>query len=173
MANLEGDIAAYIVGMDDSSPSKIDDPTNNFATIHSALQDYFECKWDNRAIFFLKMIGGKFDAENSLTNRNEIEEKITDHLSEFSAWYLALRMKDKESGGIEEFNDTRDYFEPVSKEVGSIFIDGLLHVVNKPKDMITARTNPEPNPLKKTIFEKNKERTAKIEQEIKNSNLFN
>lgn len=30
--------------------------------------------------------------------------------------------------------------------MASIFIDGLIHVVDNPKDMITRRTNPSPEP---------------------------
>ncbi|OEK07611.1 hypothetical protein A8C32_17600 [Flavivirga aquatica] len=172
MVNLEGDIASYIVGMDENNPSKIDNPTENFSTIHEALLDYFDCKWDNRTLYFLKMLGGKFDGNNNLINRAKVEEKITEHLDEFASWYLGLRMKDKDSGGLEEFNDALGHFEPLSEEVASIFVDGLLHVINKPKDMITARTNPDPKHRRKTSFEKNKERMERIKEKIKDLNPF-
>lgn len=171
MVNLEGDVASYIVGMNENKPSKIDDPTNNFTTIHEALQDYFDCKWDNRALYFLQMLGGEFSA-NNLINRTKIEEKITDHLSEFASWYLGLRMTDKDSGGFEEFNGASGYFNPLSEEVASIFVDGLLHVINSPKDMITSRTNPKPKARVKTFLDKNKETLEKIRNKFKNLNPF-
>lgn len=58
-------------------------------------------------------------------------------------------MKDKGIGSIGEFKSASLHFRPVSKEVASIFIDGLLHVIKKPQDMITRRTNPSPSQKKK------------------------
>lgn len=172
MVNLEGDVASYVVGMDENNPSKIDNPTDNFTTIHEALKDYFDCKWDSRTLYFLKMLGGKFDGSNNLTNRIKVEEKISDHLDEFSSWYIGLRMKDKDSGGLEEFNNAAGHFEPLSQEVASIFVDGLLHVISKPKDMITARTNPDPKPRTKTTLEKSQETIEKIMDKLKDLNPF-
>lgn len=168
MTNLEGDIAAYVVGMDENNASKIDDATNNFYTIHEALQDYFECKWDSRSLYFLQMIGGKFD-NNNLINREEIENKISQHLEGFSFWYLGLRMKDRGVGGLEEFKNAAGHFNPLSKEVASIFIDGLLHVIDNPKDMITARTNPDPGIRQETTLDKISE---KIKYILDKTNLF-
>lgn len=49
-------------------------------------------------------------------------------------------------------------------EVASIFVDGLLHVVDKPQHMITARTNPDPSPRENTTFDV-------IEKKIRNIDL--
>lgn len=64
------------------------------------------------------------------------------------------------------------HFKPLSQEVASIFIDGLLHVVKHPKDMITARTNPEPKAREKTTKEKSQETINKIKEMLKELNPF-
>lgn len=156
MVNLEGDIAAYVVGMDKNKESKIDNPTNNFKTIHEALKDFFEDKWNKRALYFLKMLGGKFESDNSLKNRDELIEYCANAFSSFAYWYMGLRMPEQGMGGVDEFAEASNHFVPVSKEVASIFIDGLIHVVDKPQDMITRRTNPDPLPPEKSHLAKPK-----------------
>lgn len=81
-------------------------------------------------------------------------------------------MKDKNSGGLDEFNNGSGHFKPLSEEVASIFIDGLLHVINNPKDMIIARTNPDPKPRVATSLEKSQEKIKKIKEVLKDLNLF-
>ena len=144
--NLEGDIAAYVVGMDEKNPSDIVDATDNFKTIHEALQDYFDKKWNRRAFYFLAMIdiGAKISGNNIVYIKNDIVEKCAKSIQDFSRWYIGMRMKDKASGGLEDFAKASANFKPVSEEIASIFIDGLLHVVKTPSDKITARTDPEP-----------------------------
>ncbi len=166
MVNLEGDIAAYVVGMNVNNESEVDDPTNNFDTIHEALQDYFDNKWDKRAYYFLKMLNGTFDKSNRLVNREELVDYCTDHFTSFSAWYLGARLKDKGVGSWEDFQKAAPHFESVAKEVSSIFIDGLIHVVEKPKDMITARTDPDPKPKNTTetnLFERFKNKLRNLD----------
>jgi hypothetical protein len=87
-------------------------------------------------------------------------------------WYIGLRMKDKKSGGLEEFNNAAGHFEPLSEEVASIFVDALLHVIHNPKDMITARTNPAPKPRIKTTIEKSLETMEKIKDRLQDLNPF-
>ncbi|AXT50364.1 hypothetical protein D1818_05800 [Aquimarina sp. BL5] len=170
MVNLEGDIASYVCGMDSNNESKIDDPTDNFETIHEALQDYFDTKWDKRATFFLKMLDGEFEG-NKLKNKDEVVEYCAEALSDFSYWYLGIRMKEKGLGEIDEFTAASGNFEPVSREVASIFIDGLLHVVEKPQDMITARTNPNPTPREETTVDKASELLEKLKDKFKKMDL--
>lgn len=82
MVNLEGDIAAYVVGMNEHNESDISDMSKTFSTIHEALYDYFDNKWDKRAYYFLKMIGGKFEY-GKLTNRDEIVQNCSKILKKF------------------------------------------------------------------------------------------
>lgn len=143
MVNLEGDVAAYVVGMDTEEQDEIVDMTDNFDTIHEALSDYFGVKWNNRAFYFLKMLGGEF-SNCTLTNRDEIIEDCAEVLASFAQVYIAIRIKEKGWGGGELLANASQYFNGAAKEVASIFIDGLIHTVDNPNDMITARTDPEP-----------------------------
>ncbi|GGX18062.1 hypothetical protein [Aquimarina muelleri] len=139
MVNLEGDIAAYVVGMDEESDSKIDDPTDNFEMIHEALKDYFDNKWDKRSYYFLKMLKGDFK-DGKLINKDKLIENCAEIFEDFAFYYAALRYTK------EELAPASSYFYPASQEMASIFIDGLIHVVDNPKDMIARRTNPSPEP---------------------------
>jgi len=168
MVNLEGDIAAYVVGMNKSKESNIENPTNIFNTIHESLKDYFDIKWDKRAYFFLKMLGGKFTS-GSLTNKNELIEYCAEAFRDFANWYMGLRMKEKGMGNIDDFLKATDYFIPVSKEVASIFIDGLLHVILHPQDMITARTDPKPLPKEKSSLNQAKDGVEKTGRKLKDT----
>ncbi|MAN28749.1 MULTISPECIES: hypothetical protein [Mesonia] len=147
MVNLEGDIASYVVGMDINNENKIDDATDNFQTIHEALKDYFENKWDKRTYYFLKMIDGEFEG-NILINRDELINKCAENFEDFAYWYLGVRE------GFEALKSAMGYFKPISEEVASIFIDGLIHVIENPQDMITKRTDPDPKPKEVTATDK-------------------
>lgn len=157
MVNLEGDIAAYIVGMDSEKESKIDDLTDNFETIHEALKDYFDKKWKKRAYYFLKMIDGEFDG-NTLTNRDELVEYCAETFEDFAFYYAALRYTK------EELVTSSGYYKGASEEIASIFIDGLIHVVEKPNDMITARTDPEPQEKEETSLDRINDTLEKIKE---------
>lgn len=168
MVNLEGDIAAYVVGMNEKNPNDIVDPTDNFHTIHEALQDYFDKKWDKRTFYFLAMLGVKV-SENVITyNKEELIQSCAEKFNDFARWYLGNRMKDKSSGGLEDFAKASNHFKPISEEISAIFIEALRHVVRKPEDMITHRTDPEPKPSEESttnkVYNKSKELIKKTKE---------
>lgn len=101
MVNLEGDIAAYVVGMDIEKPDKISDPTDKFSTIYESLEDYFNNLWNKRTYYFLRMIGGKF-SNNSLINKKDIITYCANAIKDFAYFYLSMRMADKNKGSIKK-----------------------------------------------------------------------
>lgn len=160
MVNLEGDIAAYVVGMSEDEPNKISDSTDNFKTIHEALADYFDKKWNKRAFYFLAMMGLTVKGNKIYWNRNDVIEVFAAKFEEFSTPYLSLR-------NISALPEASNFFKPVSNEVASIFFDALLHVINNPQDMITARTDPNPQPKAETLKGKLARKSKEIIEEIK------
>lgn len=144
MVNLEGDIGAYVAGMDEKYPEKIVDSTAHFNNIHEILQDYFINKWNNRAFYFMAMLGGRVSNNEIKYEKETLIMECANKIEDFARWYLGNRMRDKNSGGIEDFGKASQHFKPVSEEVAAIFIEALIHTVKKPSDMITARTDPNP-----------------------------
>ncbi|WP_025142905.1 hypothetical protein [Pedobacter jeongneungensis] len=154
MVNLEGDIGAYVAGMDEKQPDKIVDSTAHFTTIHEVLQDYFINKWNNRAFYFMAMLGGKINNNEIKYEKETLVLDCADKIEDFAKWYLGNRMRDKNSGGLSDFGAASKHFKPVAEEVSSIFIEALIHTVKKPSDMITARTDPNPKAPEETTISK-------------------
>lgn len=147
MVNLEGDVAAYVVGVNLKDESDISDVAENYETIHEALQDYFENKWDKRAYYFLKMLEGEFDG-TELTNKGDVLGYCAFAIEDFAYWYSGIRY------GLEDMVASAYHYRPVSFEMAIIFIDGLLHTMENPNDMITCRTDPDPLPEELSSAEK-------------------
>jgi hypothetical protein len=166
MVNLEGDIAAYVVGMNEKKPDEIVDSTDNFNNIYEALQDYFDNKWNKRTFYFMAMLGVNVSGNVISYDKEELIQNCAEKFNDFARWYLGNRMRDKSSGGIEDFAKASNYFKPVSQEISSIFIEALRHVIKKPEDMITHRTDPDPKPLEESttnkIYTKSKELSIKV-----------
>lgn len=121
-----------------------------------------ENKWNKRAFYFLKMIDGKFE-DGTLKNKDELVTYCAKAFEDFAYWYLGFRE------GFDAVKSASSFFKPISKEVASIFIDGLLHVVENPKDMITKRTDPDPLPKEESSLDKVNE----IIENINDWNSFN
>ncbi|CAM3767573.1 hypothetical protein FLBR109950_00210 [Flavobacterium branchiophilum] len=160
MVNLEGDVAAYVVGMNDNKPNDIVDATDNFKTIHEALKDYFDKKWNKRTFYFLAMLGAKVSGNNIIYTKSELESECAEKFEDFAEPYITLR-------NPTDLIEASNYFKPVSEEVAAIFIDALLHVVSKPEDMIAARIDPNPKPKVETLRYKAAKKAKELYENVK------
>ena len=185
MVNIEGDVAAYIIGSKSES-SDIKDPTETFTTIHEALEYYFNNQWNKRAYLFLTLLGATFENKR-LKNKDELLNKFAGAFKDFAFWYLTVRLNDKNRDG--DLNLASSYFEPVSEEVASIFLDALMYSFNNPNDMIIGRADPDPKPkvysnlnkindtveeVKKKVskkYRKTKEKASEFYKKIENIDL--
>jgi len=167
MVNLEGDIAAYVVGMDEKKVNEIVDPIDNFSNIYEALQDYFDKKWDKRTFYFMAMLGADVSGNVITYDKDELIQNCAEKFNDFARWYLGNRMRDRSSGGIEDFAKASNYFKPVSEEISSIFIEALRHVIKKPEDMITHRTDPDPKPMEESTTNKVYKKGRELSKEAK------
>ena len=166
MVNLEGDVAAYVVGMDENQPDKISDATDNFKTIHEALQDYFDKKWNKRTFYFLAMLGAEVSGNKITFIKNDLISQCATKFEDFAESYNTIR-------NPEEMIEASNYYNPISEEVSTIFIDALIYVVSNPQEMITARIDPNPNPKVETIKSKVTKKAIELYEEIKKKNPIN
>ena len=160
MVNLEGDIAAYVVGMDEGNSNKISDATDQFKTIHEALKDYFEKKWNKRAFYFLAMLGGEISGNIIKYVKSNLISKCAIKFEDFAEPYIVLR-------NPKDLIEASNYFKPVSEEVAAIFINALIHVIDKPEDMIAARIDPDPKPKIETTKSKVAKKVEELYEEAK------
>lgn len=137
MVNLEGDVAAYVVGMSSDNEDYISDIADSFGTIHDALEDYFTNKWPQRANYFLRMLGAEFE-DKEVQNQSEIEAVFAKAFEDFGYQYILQRK------GLSAARKASSNLKAVAQEVAEVFFSALLHVVGKPHDMITSRIDPDP-----------------------------
>lgn len=147
MVNLEGDIGGYLIAR--KFEYTYDSPVGLISDfkIYEELEKYLLTdpnEWNNRGRIFLEMLGGEFDADNQLINRDSVIEKITETLAEFADSYIFTRSLDN-SYPLEKVAESSRHFNGAANEAASILIDGLLHIIKKPNDALIARTDPNPS----------------------------
>jgi len=91
-SNLEGDVAAYVVGAASGStgPGAMAVPPGG--GIADALATYFLAAGatNDRAMKFLQMVGGTFTGA-TLTNRGAVESAMATKFRDFGRWYMSTR----------------------------------------------------------------------------------
>jgi hypothetical protein len=147
--NMEGDMAAYLVARDKSKSETV--PTvslTNDDYIADALKNYlipqppYVFDWSNRTKLFLGMIGGKFSG-NNLANKSKLIEEVADDIEDFSENYMVLKV------GMQNFDKLyvmSKNFEPCSKEIAQLFIEGLIQTSNNTMHHFSIGSF-DPNPL--------------------------
>jgi len=146
--NIEGDIAAYIVGLnykDKDGWKEISNPTDELEYIYKGLEDYFDKSkgWTLRVNAFITQIGGEIE-NGVLTNKEDLLEDIIDSVEGMSQFYISLRAKDK-SYNYQNLLKSFGYIKSCSKEVSEIFLEGLLSLRTHPnssKYVATKDINP-------------------------------
>lgn len=177
--NLEGDVAAYVIGRNansyEESPSvEINDDDYIADIVSSYLLPQpapANSEWSNRGKTFLRMLGGEFNNTGSLTNQTELVEDISVKVEEFAEIYVAQKAAGSSSVSLVE---TSKHLKGASKEITEIFIHALKNSITSPNQPIKASgINPNPTPpgepyKKYKAFEKTKEIVKEIEDWLKN-----
>lgn len=142
--NIEGDIAAYIVGMNKKEIEEISDASDNMKFIYEGLNTFFDKNnWTARVNYFIGMLGGKL-VNGVLTNREEVLNTMVDSVEGMAQFYISVRAKDK-SYNYQNILKSFGYMNSSAKEVSEIFLDGLLDLRTHPNTkMFKAVTNPNP-----------------------------
>ena len=142
--NIEGDIAAYIVGINKKEIEDISDATDNMKFIYEGLKTFFDKNdWTARVNYFIGLIGGKLE-KGKLINRDEVLEKMIDSVEGMAQVYITLRVNDK-SMDKKALLKSFGYMNSCAKEVSEIFLDGLLDLRTHPNTYkFRAVTDPKP-----------------------------
>ncbi len=156
--NMEGDMAAYYVGLDITNLYNISNPENHiqladysekstksYLGIHAAIQSYMSKEhWPYRAKRVLIMLGFEFDNENILTNRTLIISNMIDSLDGFAKFYLIIRSLDKNYNKEDIFKSFA-YINSCAQEVCNIWVDAMLDLIINPSTK-SFKANTDPNP---------------------------
>ena len=153
--NIEGDIAGYIVGINDKEVKSISNPTSNMVYIYKGVEKFFsKTDWTNRVNYFLWMIGADLNpSTGELHNRASLLNSITDSVEGFAEIYIAIRALDKSKDKatlIKSFG----YISSCAREVSEIFLDALLDLRTHPNSYkFRAVNDPEPTVVDNTTIE--------------------
>lgn len=113
----------------------------------------------------MAMLGREIKKVTIYYYKEKLIKKCADKFENFATPSLTLR-------DAKNLPEASNFFNPASKEIASIFTEGLIHVIKNPKDRITAYTNPDPKPKvitdKSKISDKSKEYYKKIKEYGKN-----
>jgi len=152
--NIEGDIAGYVVGMDNKKRQNIVNPTDNMEYIYKGLETFFDKDvWTTRVDCFLAMIGCNID-NGVLKNRDKVLKNMIDSVEGMAQFYIAVRALDK-SYNKRDVARSFGYIKSCAEEVSEIFLDGLLDLqTHQNSSKYKAVSDPEPTKVdNKTIEE--------------------
>lgn len=149
--NLEGDLAAFLVGAPKQITEGIPELTeiNESDGIAGALKNYFndtEKSWTNRAKNFLTIYGGAFNTKEELTNRDNLISEFAEKIKSFAATYGETRKKDELNNKKKDVNlseeqlekveteleKINDNYEQASNDIAKLFVSALEKTVKDP-----------------------------------------
>lgn len=149
--NLEGDIAAFLVGLPDQSATPYGLTLNETTGIAGAMEAYLSPsaagqKWNTRAKRFLSLYGGTFDENNNLTNKSSVLTIFADKLSKFAYFYKETRLKDEankkqatnkltkeqQAKVDEQMKAITEKIPGAANDVANLFIEALTKTVKEP-----------------------------------------
>ncbi|MBZ2195384.1 hypothetical protein [Occultella gossypii] len=120
-SNLEGDVAAYVVGSAPAAtgPGQMAVPPGG--GIAETLEVYFTAAGasTDRATRFLEMLGGTFTGP-TLTNRGAVEAAMAGKFRDFSRWYMGIRY------GPDVVRQINTLLPAAAQDVAVEFVDWLL-----------------------------------------------
>jgi hypothetical protein len=147
--NLEGDLAAFLVGLPAQSTTPYGLALSETTGVAGAIQSYLApsgSEWTARGKRFLSLYGGVFDATNNLTNRAAVQQTFAAKLQKFAVFYKETRLKD-EANAKQSTNQLTaeqtaridaqmkliaDKIPAAATDVASLFIDALLASTKTP-----------------------------------------
>jgi hypothetical protein len=148
--NMEGDIAAYLVGRNTAIFDHTPEVELNNLMIADALQAYLlpqpapaESEYNKRGRLFLGMLGGVVDAQGNLTNEQDLMNHLVPKVQDFAEYYLV----NMSFGRTVDFEQASRHLGGASREITSLFINALKRVVYSPTSRANPNNyNPDPTP---------------------------
>jgi hypothetical protein len=155
-ANIEGDLAGFLVACNDTSdPGTLSLTINKGAWIADVLSDYLSIKgdpWKKRMARFLNKYGAKFSTGNVLTNKDSLISAIAGEIKTFAIFYITVRLKDKKLLSTETMIKITQHINGVSNEIATIFVESLLSALKSGSDCIKCTVDPPPIPPDQTFL---------------------
>jgi hypothetical protein len=148
--NLEGDIAAFLVGLPATAADPYSISLDETKGVAGAIEDYVSpsgagAAWKGRAKRFLGFYGATFDKSDALTNQTTVANTFADHIKKFALYYKETRMKDellKKLGGSpsstqlakidSDMKAIEAQIPAVADEVAVLFTAALMAAVKDP-----------------------------------------
>lgn len=147
--NLEGDIAAFVLGWNDSPPPLSIFPSfTSDQTLEVIFEEYvldINSQWMDRARQFLIILGGEFNSSGVLINENELIENLTSQMETFGESYLVFRLLDNGIFDLDRMIEASTHLHGAANEVAQILITTLMNEAANPDNKIKATgTGPAP-----------------------------
>lgn len=152
-ANLEGDVAAYLVARDHSITDQPSRPQFEAdADLTDALMNYLgknlpSPDWTHRSRLFLSMIGGKFTNSGDLQNREILISTLAQKFASFGLIYIILREVDNKRFDKNVLYNVLRYLDGSAHEVAEVFLNILSSTFKDSEKKLKAQPPfPDPTP---------------------------
>lgn len=127
-ANLEGDLAGYLVGRDLRFGLRPSAPDHrSFPTVPDALQHYLSglpSDWSQRYRLFTAMIGGRVE-DGAILNRDALTKAVREKTLAFASFYLVYRLRFLGRLTRSAVDEAARHVRGAAAELSEIFV-GLL-----------------------------------------------
>jgi hypothetical protein len=148
-ANLEGDLAGYLVARDRKAghhPSAPDLKT--FSTVPDAIQGYLSglsSDWSQRYRLFTRMIGGSVEG-GRIANPEALAGAVLEKTAAFASFYLVYRLRSLGLLTRAAVHEAARHVRGAAAEVSEIFVGLLEQGLAQRQDGLSKLPDPEPSP---------------------------
>ncbi|HTA17286.1 MAG TPA: hypothetical protein VK786_06035 [bacterium] len=148
-ANLEGDLAGYLVGRDPKAghrPSAPDPRTCR--TVPDAIEGYLSgipSDWSQRYRLFSQMIGASVE-EGRIANREILFRTVLKKTAAFASFYLVYRLRSLGRLSRETIHESSRHIRGAAAELSEIFVGLLEQGLAQRQDGLPKPADPEPSP---------------------------
>lgn len=136
--NLEGDIAAYIIGLNFPVPNEPFIPTSIARELEKYLPLKEKGRWNKRAFHFLTAMGGKFQ-DDKLLNELHLINTLAPKIQDFSVYYFIQRYVLGGSVDRNKVNKVCTMLPGIAVEVAAVFVKALIFCLANPSRPLSGR----------------------------------
>jgi len=148
-ANLEGDLAGYLVARDRKLGPRVTAPDGiAFSTMPEAIEDYAatgpaDSDWNRRYSIFVQMIGGLVGPAG-ITDRQALTRRIQAQTAAFASCYVIYRLRQLKMLTKAALKSVGRQVAGASNELGLIFVDLLQRGIMQGADLSGPVYDPDP-----------------------------
>ncbi|HTB22574.1 MAG TPA: hypothetical protein VK914_07705 [bacterium] len=148
-ANLEGDLAGYLVARDRKAGPRVTAPDGGtFSTVPEAIETYaaqgaVDSDWNGRYGIFVQMIGGHVEP-SGIGNRLALTRRIQAQTKAFASCYVVYRLRHLKRFSRAALKSAGRHVAGASNELGLIFVDLLQRGITLGADSFGPVYDPDP-----------------------------